>query len=68
MLLDAETLALVPRAAEIVEAAADPENIKQEIRRSMVETSSQPAFTVDELRVDLLGLRRTISTLAAERG
>jgi carboxylate-amine ligase len=68
MVLDAETLELVPRAAEIVEAADDPQNIKQEIRRSMVETSSRPAATVDDLRCDLMALRRTIGALAAERG
>jgi carboxylate-amine ligase len=68
MVLDTETLALVPRAAEIVAAAADADNVKQEIRRSMVETSSRPAVTVDDLRVDLLDLRRAITALAAERG
>jgi carboxylate-amine ligase len=68
MVLDAETLALVPRAAEIVEAANDPENVKQEIRRSMVETSSRPAVTIDDLRDDLIELRRTVSALAIERG
>ena len=64
----AETLALVPRGAEIVTAADDPNNIKQEIRRSMVETSSQPAATIDDLHDDLLGLRRTVSGLASEHG
>jgi carboxylate-amine ligase len=68
MVLDAATLALVPRAGEIVSAAEDPDNIKHEIRRSMVETSSRPALTIDDLRTDLLDLRRTITRLAAERG
>jgi carboxylate-amine ligase len=68
MVLDAETLALVACGAEIVAAAGDPENVKQEIRRSMVETSSRPGMTMDEVRSDLLGLRRTISELADQRG
>jgi len=68
MVLDARTLALVPRGAEIVAAADDTENIKTEIRRSMVETSSRPALTIEDLRNDLVALRRTISTLAAARG
>ena len=68
MVLDAETLALVPRGAEIVTAADDPNNIKLEIRRSMVETSSQPAVTIDDLHGDLLGLRRTITSLASRHG
>jgi carboxylate-amine ligase len=68
MLLDADSLALVPYAEGVVEAAADPENVKQEIRRSMVETSSRPAVTVDDLRGDLLDLRRTITGIAQERG
>jgi carboxylate-amine ligase len=68
MVLDVGTLGLVPRASEIVVAADDPENVKQEIRRSMVETSSRPAITIEDLRSDLLALRRSISTHAAERG
>ena len=67
MVLDADTLGLTPRADEIIDAAGD-ENIKQEIRQSMVEISSKTATTIRDLHRDLHDLRLRATTLAYERG
>jgi len=65
MLLDPVTLALVPRADDVVRAAADPHRVKQEIRQSMVEIASSPAVTTDDLHRELRALRRTVAEVGA---
>ncbi len=67
MVLDADSLGLVPRAVEIVDGAHNPD-IKHEIRQSMVEISSQPWTTISDLHRDLQGLRAQLTGLASERG
>jgi len=65
MLIDPVTLALVPRADDVVRAAADPHRVKQEIRQSMVEIASSPAVTTDDLHRELRALRRTVAEVGA---
>lgn len=66
MVLDAATLALAPRASELIDAAGSP-NIKHEIRQCMVETTSRPASSTADLHTDLLQLRRWLTSLARAR-
>lgn len=68
MLVDADTLALVPAAPAVLRLTSDPEHIKAEVRQCMIEISSQPCRTTDELRADLGTLRRRVREAAARLG
>lgn len=68
MLLDPESLALVPLGPEVVVDVRDPVNVKTEIRRSMLEISSAPHAHAAALLDDLAALRRKVARAAARRG
>jgi glutamate---cysteine ligase / carboxylate-amine ligase len=68
MLVDPDTMALVPTAPDLLEATDDPDHIKAEIRQCMIEISSRPCGTTRELREDLGALRQRVIQAAAERG
>ncbi|HSN06650.1 MAG TPA: YbdK family carboxylate-amine ligase, partial [Candidatus Angelobacter sp.] len=68
MLVDAESMALVPAAPALLGVTADPANIKPEIRQCMLEISSQACRTTYELYDDLAALRRRVVAAASEVG
>jgi len=65
MLVDADTLALVPAAPSLLRETGDPDNIKAEVRQCMVEISSQPWRTTRELHHDLRALRQRVRLAAS---
>jgi carboxylate-amine ligase len=67
MLLDPESLDLLPRAAEIVEAAGD-ERFKLEMPASQLELTLPPARTVPEAIAALAAGRRDLAAAAAPVG
>jgi carboxylate-amine ligase len=67
MLLDPETLDLLPRAAELVEAA-DDERIKLELPAAHLELTLPPARTVSEAAAALAAGRRDLAAAAAPFG
>src|SRR5215218_5511441 len=71
MLLDAETLLLAPRAAELIAAAAGsdlPGTLKAELFASALELNTRICASPDEAAEALLELRAVAARLAAERG
>ena len=70
MLLDAETLELVPASAEVIEEAGEPENgqIKKELFASVIELTTDPCDTVDDVAVSLCGLRERADEAARRLG
>ena len=67
MLLDPESLDLLPRAAEVVEAADDP-RVKLEMPASQLELSLPPARSVPEAIAALAAARRDLAAAAAPVG
>ena len=67
MLLDAETLDLLPRAAEVVERAADP-RVKLEMPAAQLELSLPPARSVPEAIAALAAGRRDLAATAEPVG
>ena len=67
MLLHPETLDLLPRAAEVVAAAADP-RIKLELPAAQLELSLPPARTVPEAIAALAAARRDLAEAARPFG
>jgi carboxylate-amine ligase len=67
MLLDPETLDLLPRAAEVVEAAAD-ERFKLEMPAAQLELTLPPARSVPEAMAALGQARYELATAAAPVG
>jgi len=67
MLLDPETLDLLPRAAEVVEAAGDG-RFKLEMPAAQLELSLPPARTVPEAVAALAAARRDLAAAAAPVG
>ncbi len=67
MLLDRETLDLLPRAAEVVDAAADA-RFKLELPAAQLELSLPPARTVGEAIAALALARRDLTAVAAPVG
>jgi carboxylate-amine ligase len=67
MLLDPETLDLLPRAAEVVEAA-DDERVKLELPAAQLELTLPPARTVSEAVAALAAGRRDLTAAAAPVG
>jgi carboxylate-amine ligase len=65
MLVDADTLALVPGAPDLLRATNDPDHIKPEVRQCMIEISSEPCATTWELHDDLAALRRRVGHAAS---
>jgi carboxylate-amine ligase len=67
MLLDPESLDLLPRAAEVVDAAGD-ERFKLEMPASQLELTLPPARTVPEAIAALAAARRDVAAAAAPLG
>jgi glutamate---cysteine ligase / carboxylate-amine ligase len=67
MLLDPETLDLLPRAAAVVEPAGDP-RFKLEMPASQLELSLPPARSVPEAIAALAAARRDLAAAAAPVG
>ncbi len=67
MLLDHESLDLLPRAAEVVDAAGD-ERFKLEMPASQLELTLPPARTVPEAVAALAAARRDLADAAAPLG
>src|SRR3954451_17985594 len=67
MLLDAETLDLLPRAAAVVEAAAD-DRVKLELPATQLELTVPPARTLAEAAAALADGRRALAAAAAPIG
>jgi carboxylate-amine ligase len=67
MLLDRETLDLLPRAAEVVESAAD-ERFKLEMPAAQLELSLPPAATVPDAIAALTAARRALAAAAEPVG
>jgi glutamate---cysteine ligase / carboxylate-amine ligase len=67
MLLDPETLDLLPRAAELVEAAGDP-RFKHEMPAAQLELSLPPERTVPAAIAALAAARRDLAAAAAPFG
>jgi carboxylate-amine ligase len=71
MVLDGETLALAPRAAELIEASADwgsPGTLKSELFASALELNTGICGSAEQAAESLAGLRRGAAELAEERG
>jgi glutamate---cysteine ligase / carboxylate-amine ligase len=68
MLVDPQTLALVPAGPTLLTATSDPDHIKAEIRQCMLEISSAPCRTTRELYRELRDLRSRVQRAAAARG
>jgi carboxylate-amine ligase len=64
MLLDPETLALAPG----VERLLGPEGWKPELFSSLLETNTRVCETADEVRAELVRLRREVAEAAAHEG
>jgi glutamate---cysteine ligase / carboxylate-amine ligase len=67
MLLDHETLDLLPRASDLVEAAAD-DRVKLELPAAQLELSLPPVHTVPEAAAALAAGRRDLAVAAAPFG
>jgi carboxylate-amine ligase len=67
MIVDGETLDLVPRAAQIVDAAHDP-RIRLELPAAQLELVTGPAATVAQATAELAVLRAQATELARARG
>jgi carboxylate-amine ligase len=67
MLLDHETLDLLPRAAEVVEASGDP-RVKLEMPAAQLELTLPPARSVPEAIAGLAAARRDLAGAAAPVG
>jgi glutamate---cysteine ligase / carboxylate-amine ligase len=67
MLLDPETLDLLPRASEVVEAAAD-DRVKLEMPAAQLELSLPPARSVPEAMAALATARRDLAACAEPIG
>ena len=67
MLLDGETFDLLPRAAEVVDAAAD-DRFKLELPAAQLELSLPPAHSVPEAIAALTVARRDLTAVAAPVG
>ncbi|GAA0555107.1 hypothetical protein GCM10010172_42190 [Paractinoplanes ferrugineus] len=65
--VDLATRELVPRAPEIL-ARLDPDHFSAELHRSVVETNTPVAATLDDLRDGIVGRRRTAITVAESMG
>ena len=71
MVLDGETLALAPRAADLIAASADrhlPGTLKSELFASALELNTGICESADEAADSLAGLRRDAAELAEARG
>lgn len=68
VLLDAETLGLAPRGAELLAAAGPDAPFKLEMPATQVEVAGAPAATVAEAVASLAAGRRALAELAAEHG
>ncbi len=71
MVLDGETLALAPRAADLIAASADwglPGTLKSELFASALELNTGICESADQAAESLAGLRRAAAELAEERG
>ena len=70
MLLDAETFELVPASAEVIDETGVPDSgqVKNELFASVIELTTDPCETVDELGKALRGLRRTADAAAGRLG
>ncbi|HEU5065946.1 MAG TPA: YbdK family carboxylate-amine ligase [Gaiellaceae bacterium] len=71
MVLDADSLLLAPRAAELIaasEGAALPGTLKSELFASALELNTNICATPEEAAETLAELRREAAALAAERG
>jgi carboxylate-amine ligase len=67
-LLDAQTLDLAPRGAELLAAAGEDAPFKLEMPATQVEIAGAPAATVEEAVAGLAAGRRRLAALAAEHG
>lgn len=69
-LVDLDSRCAVPRVPEMLDelAALDADAFAAELKPSIIETNSDPTPSLTDLRADLLRLRRTLSSLAEERG
>src|SRR3954467_13802207 len=65
--VDLATRELVPRAPEVL-ARLDPEHFSAELHRSVVETNTPVAATLDDLRDGIVGRRRAAITVAESLG
>ena len=71
MVLDGETLALAPRAMDLIAASADrdlPGTLKSELFASALELNTGICDSADQAAEALAGLRRDAAELAEERG
>jgi carboxylate-amine ligase len=71
MVLDGESLALAPRAAELIAASADwslPGTLKSELFASALELNTGICDSAEQSAESLAGLRRAAAGLAEERG
>jgi carboxylate-amine ligase len=71
MVLDGETLALAPRAADLIAASADwslPGTLKSELFASALELNTGICDSAEQSAESLAGLRRAAAGLAEERG
>jgi carboxylate-amine ligase len=71
MVLDGETLALAPRAADLIAASAGwglPGTLKSELFASALELNTGICESADEAAESLAGLRQSAAELAEERG
>jgi glutamate---cysteine ligase / carboxylate-amine ligase len=70
MLLDAETLELVPASAEVIDETGqvDHGQVKNELFASVIELTTDPCETVDDIDEALRGLRRTADEAAGSLG
>ncbi|HEX6390675.1 MAG TPA: YbdK family carboxylate-amine ligase [Solirubrobacteraceae bacterium] len=69
MVLDAETLDLAPRAAELADTfGADDDRIRTELPAAQLELVTRPAATVDAALDELAALRHAAAELGASRG
>jgi carboxylate-amine ligase len=65
--VDLDTRELVPRAPEVLDRL-DPRSYSAELHRSVVETNTRVCTTLDDLRDDILRLRRRAIGIADELG
>lgn len=68
MVLDAATLDLVPRGADVLQHAGGDPRFKPELMASQVEIATTPCGTVDEAVAQLAACRRTLADAAARAG
>ncbi|MBA3268286.1 MAG: glutamate--cysteine ligase [Acidimicrobiia bacterium] len=72
LLVDPETRRLVPRAAGVVPAAqvaaGSGHNVEHELQRSQIETGTGICHSLEDLRTELVGLRRAAADAADQSG